>query len=349
MRPFLAPAATDDQQPSTDVRRRVATPTFSVIMAVYQGAHLVAEAIESALAQTVPAHEIVVCDDGSTDGLEAALAPYRDRIVLVRQDNGGEGSAKATAAGVATGDFVVILDADDTYLPERIEALTELAVARPDLDLLTTDAFVEVHGDAISRFYGVYTDFETDDQRTAIVRANFVFSQAAIRRSRLLSAGSFDPSMRTHADWECWVRLILGGARAGMVDVALSRYRMLPGNMTSDRIRMLRSRVETLRRACAHPSLDDAERLVAAAALRHERLKLAHNALERRHPDTRRLAVETALDADFPFRTRLKAASAALVPGLARRLALRAGDLTLDDGFHVALRAQPLSTAPHPT
>src|SRR5205807_1013851 len=62
-----------------------ATPTFSVVVAAYQAAETIGEAIESALAQTVPPHEIVVCDDGSTDDLDAALAPFRGRIVLIRQ------------------------------------------------------------------------------------------------------------------------------------------------------------------------------------------------------------------------------------------------------------------------
>ena len=78
-------------------------PSFSVIIAAYQAAATIAEAIESALAQTAPPHEIVVCDDGSTDGIERTLEPYRDRIVFLRQPNGGEGAAKNSAARAATG------------------------------------------------------------------------------------------------------------------------------------------------------------------------------------------------------------------------------------------------------
>jgi glycosyltransferase involved in cell wall biosynthesis len=106
---------------------RAAPPTFSVAIAAYQAADVVGEAIESALAQTVPPHEVVVCDDGSTDDLDRALEPYRDRIVLLRQRNRGEAAAKNAAARAASGDFVAILDADDVYLPERLEALGRLA------------------------------------------------------------------------------------------------------------------------------------------------------------------------------------------------------------------------------
>src|SRR5437764_13080186 len=90
-----------------------AVPSFSVAIAAYQVADTIGAALESALAQTVPPHEVVVCDDGSTDDLEGARAPYRDRIVLVRQENGGEASAKDAAARPAPGGLVAILGADD--------------------------------------------------------------------------------------------------------------------------------------------------------------------------------------------------------------------------------------------
>ena len=121
-------------------------PSFSVIIPAYQAAGTIAQAVESALDQTVPAHEVIICDDGSTDDLEGALAPYRDRITLIHKENGGGASALNAAASAASGDFVVVLDSDDTYEPERLEALGALAAARPDLDVLMTDSYLEAGG-----------------------------------------------------------------------------------------------------------------------------------------------------------------------------------------------------------
>jgi hypothetical protein len=124
--PFLAPPPV---APASSLGK---PPTFSVVVAAYQVADVIGEALESALAQTLSPLEVIVCDDGSTDNLERALQPYRERIVVARKDNGGESSAKNTAARLASGDFIAILDADDRYLPRRLEALAELACRRPD-------------------------------------------------------------------------------------------------------------------------------------------------------------------------------------------------------------------------
>src|SRR5919201_104516 len=156
MRPMLAPP------PAAPVTRGRA-PTYSAIIAAYQAAEVIGDAIDSLLAQTLPPIEIIVCDDGSTDDLVGALAPYRDDITLIRKQNGGEASAKNAAARAASGEFIAILDADDIYLPDRLEALAELSIQRPDLDILTTDCLV-VDGRFVWKSYSDDYRFEIDDQ-----------------------------------------------------------------------------------------------------------------------------------------------------------------------------------------
>ena len=241
-------------------------PTFSVIIAVYQGADTIAAAVASALDQTVPAHELIVCDDGSTDDLEGALAPFRDRIVLLRQENRGAASARNHALRVASGEFAAPLDSDDAFLPERLEALGELAAARPDLDLLSTDACFEADGTIVGRFYDE-NRFAVTDQRTAIFRGCFVGWPAA-RRERLLAVGGFDESFAIAYDWAAWMRLILDGAHAGLVQQALFRYRLRPGSLSSDEVRSLRERVGLLDKAANDPSLGSGERQAWASARR---------------------------------------------------------------------------------
>jgi glycosyltransferase involved in cell wall biosynthesis len=319
MRRLLAPPA--ETVTSGDV------PSFSIVIAAYQVADVIGEAIESALDQTAPPHEVVVCDDGSTDGLDGALAPYRDRIVLVRKENGGEASAKNAAARAASGDFVSILDADDVYLPERLAALGELAEARPDLDILTTDAFLELNGDVLRRVYDTDWPFEVEDQRRGILQRNFVFGHAAVRRETLLAAGGFDESIRFTTDWECWIRLILSGSRAGAVLEPLSRYRVREQSLSADRPRMTAGRIQSLRKALEHPSLRPEERAVARATLagyeRELSLHRLREALRQGQSGARRMALQVSLGRRTPFSTRLKGLAAAVAPGLVGRLLRR--------------------------
>src|SRR5256885_891584 len=103
-----------------------ATPTFTIVIPVYQAAATVGRAVASALEQVHPAVEIVVVDDGSTDDVEGALRPVLERVTLIRKVNAGGASALNAGAAVATADFLAILDADDTYHLRRLEALAQL-------------------------------------------------------------------------------------------------------------------------------------------------------------------------------------------------------------------------------
>jgi cellulose synthase/poly-beta-1,6-N-acetylglucosamine synthase-like glycosyltransferase len=78
------------------------SPTFAIVITAYEAAEVIAGAVASALAQTRPAEEVLVVDDGSTDDLPGALAPYRERIRLVRKENGGGASARNAGIGATT-------------------------------------------------------------------------------------------------------------------------------------------------------------------------------------------------------------------------------------------------------
>jgi len=322
VRRFLAPGA-------GAVVRRGPRPSFSVVVPAYQAAGSIAAAVESALAQTVPPLEIVVSDDGSTDGLEAALAPYRDRVVLLRRPHRGVSAARNAALEVVRGDFVANLDADDVFLPERLEALGDLAMAHPDLDILATDAWFEVGGRRRGRFNRL-NGFPVDDQRTAILGLCFVLSPA-VRRGRLLAAGGFDESLASAEDWECWIRLVLGGSRVGLVDEALYVYRLREGSLTADHPAALRSRVAMLDKVAARHDLEDRERALVhelrAVREREALLAEAEAALLSRSRDARRRALRVATGPGFAAATRAKALVAALTPALAARsLDRRAGE-----------------------
>src|SRR6266545_1453448 len=282
-------------------------PSFSIVIPAYQAAAVVGDAVRSALDQTIPPHEVVVCDDGSTDDIEGALEPFRDRIVLVRKGNGGGASALNASIQAATGEFVSILDADDAYERERLEALGELAAQRPDLDILMTDSLLEADGRPVGRF-SVKTPFAGERQAVEILDRCFI-AWPAVRRRRVLAIGGFDESLRIAYDWDFWIRALLDGARAGLIEVPLHRYRVSGESLSGSRPAALRERVtvleKTARNAKLDPELTEALRRSLARNRSRALLAEAEDGLRSNTPDKRRRALKVAAGRGFKPVTRL--------------------------------------------
>ncbi len=101
-------------------------PSVSIVVNNYNYGRFLAEAIDSALAQSHPDVEVVVVDDGSTDGSQRIIARYGDRVRALLKENGGQASALNAGLAASTGDLVLFLDADDVLLPEAVERVVEV-------------------------------------------------------------------------------------------------------------------------------------------------------------------------------------------------------------------------------
>lgn len=286
---------------------------------------MIRAAIESVLAQTRLPDEIVICDDGSPDDLEATLGPLATHVTIVRQRNSGAASAMNTAARAAQGEFLVQLDQDDVFEPGRLAAIAAVIVARPDLDIVATDAAIEYDGEHIARFSEKFP-FEADTQRSAIL-CGCIFAWPAIRRSLLLDVGGYDESLSTAYDLDCFMRLIYQGARAAFIDEPLYRWRLSSGSISSDGRRNAEAHVRALEKIVSSGRLDDRERRLAESVMATQRNTIvrmdAHLALEERRPGTRRRSLKLVFGRDFSLATRAKATLAIASPPLARWLLAR--------------------------
>jgi len=299
----------------------VSDPTFSVVITAYEAAEVIAPAVESALAQTHPAHEVIVVDDGSTDDLAAALAPFSG-VELVRKENGGGASARNAGVAAASGDFMAILDADDVFHPRRLEAIFELARRQPELDLIASDARFVVDGRTAGTFLE-HNPFPTANQRTAIFASCFPTGWPAVRISALREVGGFDEGMRIAYDWDCWLQMILAGSAVGMVEEPLYDYTLRGGSLASGRIASLQERVKLLEKAVANPHLRPEERPALERSLALHREQAARAAIEAalHEAGDRGDLPRLALSRQLGWRTRCLAAMSMLAPGLGRRLA----------------------------
>jgi glycosyltransferase involved in cell wall biosynthesis len=314
VRPTVAPP----RPPSVE---RAPPPSFSVIIGAFQAAGTIREAVESVLCQTYPASEVIVCDDGSTDGTADVLAAFAQHIVCLRKPNGGGASALNACLRVAKGDFVSILDADDALEPQALEALAELAARRPDLDILQTDAAFVSEGATLGRL-SAESPFAVDDQRLVIFDHCFVL-HPAVRRSRLLDSGGFDESFRIVYDWDCWIRLLLAGSKAGLCVDPLYRYRVSEDGLSAKRLENLRERVSMLEKVAGRDDLEPTERSALSTALeRHRRSFLladARDAARTGRKGRRRRALAVVGNPGFSLRTRSKALAACVLPRTAAR------------------------------
>lgn len=301
-------------------------PTFSVVVAAHDAEATIGEALDSVLAQTTPPLEIVVVDDGSTDGTADVVARHGERVRLIRQENRGPAAARNVAIRRSVGEFAAILDADDVFEPERLAAFSELAAARPELDILMSDVYLE-RGGEVTGLFSEETPFADDDQFTQLVDRCFL-AEPAVRRTTLLAAGGFDETLRVGEDWECWLRLLHRGARAGYVERPLLRYRVDGAGLTADRMTALRSRVQVLERAAALDLSPDERRVVEQTLRRRRRrarLAEVEVALAAREPHARRRAAAEAFGPDVPLGVRALLLASAAVPGLGTRIAAVGG------------------------
>ena len=186
-------------------------PRLSVIITYFLGEQTIADAVRSVLAQTVPPHEIVICDDGSPDDLDAGLGELREHVRIVRKQNGGTGSALNAAAAAASGDYLVQLDVDDAFCPRRLEAVAAVLAARPDVDIVTGDALIE-YGERVVASMGRLNPPALANGRETMLERNWIPWPAA-RRSLVIQHGGWDVRFKVFEDWDCWLRLVLAGAR----------------------------------------------------------------------------------------------------------------------------------------
>jgi len=114
----------------------------SVVIPVYNGASTIGRALGSVFEQTFADREIVVVDDGSTDRTRAIVEQYGDRVRLVEQPNSGQAAARNNGVRHSSGELIALLDADDQWLPRRLELTVAAMLADPDAALVYSDMIV---------------------------------------------------------------------------------------------------------------------------------------------------------------------------------------------------------------
>jgi hypothetical protein len=215
----------------------IRTPLVTCLVTAYNYERYVARAIESALAQDYPsdALEIVVIDDGSTDGTADAVRPYLDRVRYFRQDNGGLLAATNRGIAEARGELIAFLDADDMWLPDKVSRQVEVFVSRPEVGLVSGEMEIVDDDDAtVSPRYFAGLGIQPPSGRVlgTYLRQNLSPAPTIMVRASLRHAFHPIPPAASCQDWWTTARVAEIAEVVSLPD-PLTRYRSHSGQMSS--------------------------------------------------------------------------------------------------------------------
>jgi glycosyltransferase involved in cell wall biosynthesis len=200
-------------------------PLVSVIIPTYNTAQYIAEAVESALAQTYPNLEIIVVDDGSTDNTRDVLAPYQVRqygsktFCYIWQENQERAHTRNNGIRQAQGEWIAFLDSDDIWQPDKIALQMAALQAHPEAVLAYGVALNVTMERQPVKFWGsIYSCGQPDPSGTAqpqvqqpgsemLYGTPLMPSVVIANRTAMLEVGLFDPQATPVEDWELWLRL----------------------------------------------------------------------------------------------------------------------------------------------
>lgn len=208
------------------------TPTVSVVMAAKNYGKFLPTAVESVLAQTVTDWELVIVDDGSSDDTPAAARPFLAdrRVCYTRSDRLGQSRAKNLGVGLTRGEYVAFLDADDAWMPTKLEKQLALFETNPAVGV------VHCRRRVIDEAGEVIGHGPPAGPRGRVLPAVFVynfvcFSAAVVRRRVFEHVGGFGPQWDLSIDYDLWLR-VARHYEFDAVDEELVLYRTGHGNLS---------------------------------------------------------------------------------------------------------------------
>jgi glycosyltransferase involved in cell wall biosynthesis len=204
---------------------------ISVVIPAYNAAATIERAIGSVLAQTRPADEVIVVDDGSKDNTAVVVRQFVDKVRLISQANAGVSAARNTGIRATTGDWITFLDADDEWLPDYLKKQTELLARNPNLAWSAANYetccdnrhAAEMDPEVAQKLLDGKDYFV--DYFAAYTRGFVGCSDTMlIRKTVLLEAGLFPVNLRIAEDIDLWWRIAYRYPQVGFVPQPLAKY-----------------------------------------------------------------------------------------------------------------------------
>jgi glycosyltransferase involved in cell wall biosynthesis len=255
-----------------------ATPAFSVVVPAYNASRTIGATIGSILRQTRKDLELIVVDDGSSDGtpeLVRELGSSDARLRLIEQPNAGTAGARNTGIAAARANLVSFLDNDDMWMPRYLEAMDQALARVPEAGFGYTDAWVL--NDATGRIrkkpslqhHPPIPDPASPDDLLSrfLTGLNFVMSSTTVRREVLEATTGFDERIRGADDFDLWIRIAARGYGAVRADGINLVQRDRSDSQSKDLPMMIENARAVLRNAAANDDLAESDRAIASASV----------------------------------------------------------------------------------
>lgn len=237
----------------------LSSPLVSVIMPAYNVQQYISESIESVLAQTYQNWELIVMDDGSTDGTAETVKKYLQdkRIKYFYQENAKQSEARNNAIAKSNGEFIAFLDSDDLWLSEKLE-ISVREIQSGAYDLLFTDTYYfdddSEYPFASLKLGGVVENiYEGREGILTFLECNRIPNlTVVVKKETLLKAGDFI-KIAAAEEYDMWLRLLYNGAVFKAIAAPLSSYRMRANSITAnDRLATFETMIIIKRFATQH-------------------------------------------------------------------------------------------------
>ncbi|MEM8828037.1 MAG: glycosyltransferase [Cyanobacteria bacterium P01_G01_bin.19] len=205
-------------------------PHVSVVIPTYNSADFLVKALESVFSQTYQNYEVVLVDDGSTDNTKTVIEPYLSRITYVYQENQGVAAARNKGIAVAKGRLIAFLDADDLFLPHKLEQQIDLLSAKSDVGMVISGWQISDRSGKITNCVELWKDLPELDLRSWLYWKPVLPSATMIRRQWLEKVGGFPNETVPVEDVECFINIIVSGCKAEWCREIGTTYRQINPN-----------------------------------------------------------------------------------------------------------------------
>ncbi len=249
-------------------------PEVSVIIPTYNAAAYLPDALQSALAQTVLDLEVLVVDDGSTDETATLMRTYGPPVRYLPQPNGGVAAARNRGIAESRGRYVAFLDADDVWLPHKLERQLAALAGRQGFRACCTAYRVVAADLAPLRMQHSLRSNPTLEHLLTIGNVIGTPSTVLAERALFLEQGGFDPALSQCADWEMWLRLAAVTSFL-YLDEPLIQYRQHGANMSRQVPLLEKDSLRVLEKGFAMPALPDSLQSRRRSAFAHTYMVLA--------------------------------------------------------------------------